>query len=243
MKKLLLLSISLIFSNISLAQVIQARVLDIEPMNLAKMKSAVAEKTKLYNSKKGTTRFSTFEILSGPNANNLWRVQHGNEIGDFDSSVSSQELDYWWKMTGKLHTPLANRFWYLNKDVTYIPEGYKRLNHRRVIIYKLIPGKEKDFWRYRTRLVNAMKEAGWKNRVGVMSCMSGCNGNWVMVRYHHKDLSSMQEENSNMFSKVVEKYNQIYGEESYEDDYTNIQLSVLENISHFQKLLPELSSP
>ena len=45
MKKLLLLSISLIFSNISLAQVIQARVLDIEPMNLAKMKSAVAEKT------------------------------------------------------------------------------------------------------------------------------------------------------------------------------------------------------
>ena len=243
MKKLLLLSITLIFSNISLAQVIQARVLDIEPMNLAKMKSAVAEKTKLYNSKKGTTRFSTFEILSGPNANNLWRVQHGNEIGDFDSSVSSQELDYWWKMTGKLHTPLANRFWYLNKDATYIPEGYKRLNHRRVIIYKLIPGKEKDFWRYRTRLVNAMKEAGWKNRVGVMSCTSGCNGNWVMVRYHHKDLSSMQEENSNMFSKVVEKYNQIYGEESYEDDYTNIQLSVSENISHFQKLLPELSSP
>ena len=243
MKKLLLLSISLIFSNISLAQVIQARVLDIEPMNLAKMKSAVADKTKLYNSKKGTTRFSTFEILSGPNANNLWRVQHGNEIGDFDSSVSSQELDYWWKMTGKLHTPLANRFWYLNKDATYIPEGYKRLNHRRVIVYKLIPGKEKNFWRYRTRLVNAMKEAGWKNRVGVMSCMSGCNGNWVMVRYHHKDLSSMQEENSNMFSKVVEKYNQIYGEESYEDDYTNIQLSVSENISHFQKLLPELSSP
>ena len=134
MKKLLLLSISLIFSNISLAQVIQARVLDIEPMNLAKMKSAVAEKTKLYNSKKGTTRFSTFEILSGPNANNLWRVQHGNEIGDFDSSVSSQELDYWWKMTGKLHTPLANRFWYLNKDATYIPDGYKRLNHRRVYI-------------------------------------------------------------------------------------------------------------
>ena len=243
MKKLLLLSISLIFSNISLAQVIQARVLDIEPMNLAKMKSAVAEKTKLFNSKKGTTRFSTFEILSGPNANNLWRVQHGNEIGDFDSSVSSQELDYWWKMTGKLHTPLANRFWYLNKDATYIPEGYKRLNYRRVIIYKLIPGKEKDFWRYRTRLVNAMKEAGCTNTVGVMSCMSGCNGNWVMVRYHHTDLSSMQEENSNMFSKVVEKYNQIYGEESYEDDYTNIQLSVSENISHFQKLLPELSSP
>ena len=52
MKKLLLLSISLIFSNISLAQVIQARVLDIEPMNLAKMKSAVAEKQNYTTPKK-----------------------------------------------------------------------------------------------------------------------------------------------------------------------------------------------
>ena len=52
----------------------------------------------------------------------------------------------------------------------------------------------------------------------------------------------MQDENSNMFSKVVDKYNELYGKESYDDDYLNIQLSVSENISHFQKLLPELSS-
>ena len=122
MKKIFLLIVSILISNISLAQVIQARVLDIEPTNLKKMKAAVAAKTKLYNSKEGSTRFSTFEILSGPNSNNLWRVQHGNEIGDFDSSVSKKELDYWWKMTGELHTPLANRFWSLNKDATYIPE-------------------------------------------------------------------------------------------------------------------------
>ena len=243
MKRVFLLTVSILISNISLAQVIQARVLDIEPTNLPKMKAAVAAKTKLYNSKEGSTRFSTFEILSGPNSNDLWRVQHGNEIGDFDSSVSKKELDYWWKMTGELHTPLANRFWSLNKNATYIPEGYKRLNHRRVLIYKLIPGKEKDFWRYRTRLVKALKEAGWKNRVGVMSCMSGCNGSWVMVRYHHKDLTSMQEENSKTFPKVVEKYEELYGEGSYEDDSINVQLSVSENISHYQKLLPELSSP
>ena len=93
MKKLFLLIILLLFSNLAGAQIIQARVLDIEPMNLDKMKSAVAEKTKLYNSKEGSTRFSTFEILSGPNTNNLWRVQHGEEIGAFDSSVSKQELD------------------------------------------------------------------------------------------------------------------------------------------------------
>ena len=60
MKKLFLSSVLLLFTNLAGAQVIQARVLDIEPMNLEKMKSAVAEKTKLYNSKEGSTRFSTF---------------------------------------------------------------------------------------------------------------------------------------------------------------------------------------
>ena len=85
-------------------------------------------------------------------------------------------------------------------------------------MYKLIPGKEKDFWRYRIRLTKALKLAGWKNRVGVLTCQSGCNGAWVQVRYHHEDFSSMQEENSKIFPKVVEKYEELYGKDSYEDD-------------------------
>ena len=44
MKRVFLLTVSILISNISLAQVIQARVLDIEPTNLAKMKVAVAAK-------------------------------------------------------------------------------------------------------------------------------------------------------------------------------------------------------
>ena len=38
MKKLFLSSILLLFTNLAAAQVIQARVLDIEPINLEKMK-------------------------------------------------------------------------------------------------------------------------------------------------------------------------------------------------------------
>jgi len=53
----------------------------------------------------------------------------------------------------------------------------------------------------------------------------------------------MQKENSEMFPKVVEKYEEIYGEDSYEDDYINISLSVSENISNYQKRLTKLSSP
>ena len=93
----------------------------------------------------------------------VYVLQNEDNISEFDSSVSKEELDYWWKTTGKIHEPLANRFWTVNKNATYIPEDYKMLNHRRVLIYKLIPGKEKDFWRYRTRLAKALKESGWKN--------------------------------------------------------------------------------
>jgi len=242
MKKLLSLFFLLVFFY-NYGQIIQGRVLDIDPLNLDKMKSAVAEKTKMFNSKEGSSRFSTFEIISGPQANNLYRIQIADNIGEFDKSVSKEELDFWWKNTGKLHTPLANRFWSVNKDATYVPDDYKRLNHRRVLLYKLIPGKEKDFWRYRIRLTKALKLAGWRNRVGVLTCQSGCNGAWVQVRYHHEDFSSMQEENSKIFPKVVEKYEELYGKDSYEDDSTNVQLSTSENMSHYQRLLPSLSSP
>ena len=241
MKKTLTL-VTFLFSFISTAQFLQSRLLKVEQKNMEKFMSAVANKTKLYNSKEGQPRYITFQILTGPEAQNFVRMQYAPKVEDFDK-IDKVGNAYWQKTTGALHQSVGNRIWYRNADASYTPEEMSRVNHRRILYYKIKPGMGKDFWRYRTRLVNAMKEAGWKNRVGVMSCMSGCNGNWVMVRYHHKDLSSMQEENSNMFSKVVEKYNQIYGEESYEDDYTNIQLSVSENISHFQKLLPELSSP
>ena len=104
----------------------------------------------------------------------------------------------------------------------HVPDDYKKLNHRRVLLYKLIPGKEKDFWSNRTRLTKALKLAGWKNRVGVLTCQSGCCGDWVQVRYHHEDFSSMHEENSKIFPKVVEKYEELYGKDLYENDSTNV---------------------
>ena len=52
----------------------------------------------------------------------------------------------------------------------------------------------------------------------------------------------MRGRTKNSLALVIDKYNELYGKDSYEDDYLNIQLSVSENISHFQKLLPELSS-
>jgi len=59
MKKLLSLFFLLVFFY-NYGQIIQGRVLDIDPLNLDKMKSAVAEK-KMFNSKERSSRFSTFK--------------------------------------------------------------------------------------------------------------------------------------------------------------------------------------
>lgn len=223
------------------AQVYQARVLEVDPVNMEKLIKAVAQKTKLYNNKPGAARFATFQILTGPQANNIYRVQVAETIGDLDRSISSEELDYWWKTTGKLHTPLANRIYIDNEAASLTPENAEPMNHRRVLFYKLIPGKEKHFWRYRTRLVKALAAANWPNRVQVMNCQSGCNGSWVQVRYYHKNFAGEAEDNS-QFGKVVEAYDELYGENAYEDDSANLSASVSENITHHQRMLPEASS-
>ena len=44
-----------------------------------------------------------------------------------------------------------------------------------------------------------------------------------------------------MFGKVVEAYDELYGEDAYEDDSANLAASVSENITHHQRMLPEAS--
>ena len=228
--------------SVSYGQVLQARVLNVDPQNMEKLGNAIAQKTKLYNDKEGSARFFTFQILTGPHTNDFYRVQWTETISDFDKSVNKEELDYWWKVTGKLHESGPNRIFAVNEEATYQPEDATPVNHRRVLFYKLKPGHENDFWNYRTRLKKALIAVNWPGRVGVMNCQSGCNGNWVSVRYHHRNYEMEAEENSAMFPKVLEKYNEMFGQDAYEDDSKRLRLSVTESITQHQKLRPEMSS-
>ncbi|MAR43127.1 MAG: hypothetical protein CMC48_03415 [Flavobacteriaceae bacterium] len=240
MKKILILAIFL-FSFNSTAQFLQSRLLKVEQKNMEKFMSAVANKTKLYNSKEGQPRYITFQILTGPEAQNFVRMQYAPKVEDFDK-IDKVGNAYWQKTTAALHQSVGNRIWYRNSDASYTPEEMSRVNHRRILYYKIKPGMGKDFWRYRTRLVKALKAAEWPQRVSTLNCASGCDGNWVQVRYHHKNFTGEASDNSN-FSKVVEKYNEMYGEDSYEDDSQKLQMSVIENRTRHHQRLPELSSP
>ena len=67
----------------------------------------------------------------------------------------------------------------------YTPEEMSRLITEEYCITKLNLEWER-FWRYRTRLVKALKAAEWPQRISTLNCASGCDGNWVRVRYHQE---------------------------------------------------------
>ena len=75
MKKYILSLLAFGLVAVSYGQVVQARVLKVDPMNMEKLGKAIAQKTKLYNNKEGAARFFTFKILTGNQANNFYRVQ------------------------------------------------------------------------------------------------------------------------------------------------------------------------
>ena len=241
MKKLILLLCFLSYNAQS--QYIQSRVLKVKPENMAKFMSAVETKTKMYNSKEGQAQFLTFQILTGPDAQSFVRMQIANNIGEFDTAVNKEELDFWWKTTGKLHDAMGARIWSRNVDASFIPNDAKQVNHRRVLLYKIIPGKEKDFWNYRTRIIKAFEDSGYTQRVGTLQCQSGCDGNWVMVRYWHENFEGELKDNEELYPKVVASYNKLFGEGSMEYDTQKLRESVSENRVRHLKLLPNLSSP
>ena len=57
------------------AQIIQSRLLTVDQENMEEFMEGVAEKTKIYNSKKGQANYLTFQILTGKNAQNFIRMQ------------------------------------------------------------------------------------------------------------------------------------------------------------------------
>ena len=225
------------------SQVVQSRILKVNPANVDKFETAVAKKTKMYNSKKGQPRWVTFQILTGPNAWHYVRMQIAQSVGEFDN-VDKVGNAYWQKNVGPLHSSEGNSMWKISKNATYTPKVPKRLNHRRIIFYNYKQSHRKNFWRFRNRSKNTLEQMGYENRVGVMYCVSGCNGNWVQVRFHNKDFTG-EDENWKKRPKFIEKYEELYGEGSHEEDLDRMYESLMLNgrrIRHVKRL-PELSSP
>jgi hypothetical protein len=81
--------------------------------------------------------------------------------------------------------------------------------------------------------------------MNVLYCNSGCDGNLVQVRFHHKNFAGQSKDYGLSYKNLVEKYNELYGKDAYEQDSQKVDESLLPNgrMVRHQVLVPELSSP
>ena len=250
MKKIILLFTALITIAPSFAQdnmpqqwLMRARILQVDQSDVSAFEKAVAKKTEMYNNKEDQPRWITFRILSGPQANNYFRMQLTTDVSEFDNEDMKGNA-YWEKTVGPLHTSLGNRYWARNNWSSYVPEDPQPQTHRRIIYYNYKDSGEQDFWRFRGRVKRAMTESGYPSRVSVLVCNSGCNGNVVQVRFHHDGFTGQSSDYGEPLQNMIASYNEIYGDDSYAQDSAKMAESLEENgrsIRHHE-YLPELSS-
>ncbi len=232
--------LSFSFAN---TQVAVTRVLDVKPGQIDKMMEGVAKKTKMFNSGADDAQWYTFQILSGANAQDLWRVQMAENLAELDN-VDIEGNAYWRKIVGDLHESGATRRWSKANSASYTPKGSELKPLTRALFFNFDPTKSDDFWNFRVRLANAHEEAGTPITMDTWGCSSGCNGSGAVVFYYFKDYADQTAANEQI-QIAVDKYNELYGNDAYEYDLEKMIGSLMPNGQKIRDLmfLPELSSP
>ena len=244
MKKITITLLLILFVSSLSAQVGQARVLEVKDGHMDKFMSGVAKKTQMYNNSEDSDKFYTFQILTGPNATDFIRVRWMESINELDNPIDPDELAYWNKNARPHYTEGAARIWSRNANLSHVPEDSGNTNLRRVIYYNYKDSGEQDFWRFRQRVKKAMVESGYKSAMNVLGCTSGCNGNWVQVRFHHDGYAGQSADYGEPLQAMIEKYNELYGNDAYEQDSDKVDASLMpegRRIRHLM-LMPEMSS-
>jgi len=244
MKKITITLLLILFVSSLSSQVGQARVLEVKDGHMDKFMSGVAKKTQMYNNSEDSDKFYTFQILTGPNATDFIRVRWMESINELDNPIDPDELAYWNKNARPHYTEGAARIWSRNANLSHVPEDSGNTNLRRVIYYNYKDSGEQDFWRFRQRVKKAMVESGYKSAMNVLGCASGCNGNWVQVRFHHDGYAGQSADYGEPLQAMIEKYNELYGNDAYEQDSDKVDASLMpegRRIRHLM-LMPEMSS-
>lgn len=244
MKKITITLLLILFVSSLTAQVGQARILEVKDGHMDKFMSGVAKKTQMYNNSEDSEKFYTFQILTGPNATDFIRVRWMESMNELDNPVDADELAYWNKNARPHYTEGAARIWSRNANLSHVPEESGNTNLRRVIYYNYKDSGEQDFWRFRQRVKKAMVESGYGSAMNVLGCASGCNGNWVQVRFHHDGYAGQSADYGEPLQAMIEKYNELYGNDAYEQDSDKVDATLMpegRRIRHLM-LMPEMSS-
>ena len=244
MKQLFTAVLALFIMTGSYAQVINVRYLKVDRGMEDKFIEGVKKKTKNCNSKEGHIRYFTFMINTGPHSGEFSRIRYEDELAAFDSDDAVGNA-YWQELLGSIHTNTLSQRWSYGKEASNVTVSPFDKPLRRVITYNYQGEIEDKFWRFRLNVAKAIKSAGVDIFMEVWACASGCDGNTVNIVFGHKNYAELASDNNEEWTKVYEKYNELFGDKAYDEDIKDFEssLEMYGRSSYEMTFLPELSSP
>jgi hypothetical protein len=232
MRKILLILLIFNFSLVS-SQIYTSRTIEIEPGQMDKFIESAGKKTEKFNQNENNFAYYTFNILSGEDTGKIFRVQVGTPEM-MDAGLNQDEASYWNKNVGpyiKSNSAGRTVMWGRYAEASVVPESSNNNDLRMVMFYNYKDSGEQDFWRFRERQAKARAamEEQLDSAMNVMVCSSGCGGNWVAIFFSYESFEQQREINNEGLPKLVEKYNEMFGGGSYEQDVNAVNESLMPN--------------
>ena len=247
--KYILNIVAFLFVISSYGQTAMSRTIDIKNGQMEKFIQMAGKKTKQFNGQDANTQFYTWNILSGPNAGKIWRVEVGESLASFDTNpYASQGGKYWQKNvspTIEENNVTRTAVWQRVEGASWSPDNGPNDLMRRAIFYSYKPSHEADFWTYRNRIIKAREAHNDQSRPATSSwwCGSGCDGPTVVVFFSHADYEDQLNDGAGN-QALWEKYDEMYGEGAHDQDVERMVQSLKENGQRTRHLMliPEASS-
>ena len=198
---------SLAFS-IVFAQVGRIMYLDFNTADANEVKSLIGEKTKKINNTLGGEKNYTFQVTAGEKNAQLVRFLYTDSFGQIEA-YPKKGNEWWWKnVSPKITNSSGTKFLQFAADASHniAKPGEKKV--WKVLFYKIKPGEDENFWRYRKNVAKAAAELGDEISLRVELFHRGIPGR-VLVTYAHKDYTGLDNE-SESWPKVVKKYNEMF---------------------------------
>ncbi len=182
--------------------------LDFNTADANEVKSLIGEKTKKINNTLGGEKNYTFQVTAGEKNAQLVRFLYADSFGQIEA-YPKKGNEWWWKnVSPKITNSSGTKFLQFAADASHniAKPGEKKV--WKVLFYKIKPGEDENFWRYRKNVAKAAAELGDEISLRVELFHRGIPGR-VLVTYAHKDYTGLDNE-SESWPKVVKKYNEMF---------------------------------
>ena len=255
MRKLTIILTLFFLSDVAYGQAISTRYIEAKDGKGAELREALKVKTKKYNSKEGDPRIYTFAVRASQmgSMSSFVRLSYASRLGELSMGGSNQPgmMDYWMKNVNVLiKKTSSNEIFLLRESATHNDANGVDKPFRRVFHYNIKHGEQHNFWRVRDNLPKAIEKSGVDFDINCFNSFAGGSRQHARIVIFGKDMESFEPESSN-WSKIRDAYNELYGNNSWKEDWDLGNSSILPgaygsgwgNSVELLEFLPELSSP